>query len=168
MIYKWFLKILLILIILYSFCRKLKADYFGKGIIVLRQLFFLQLWKLWFFFRFFRRILASEHAPRKLSKMLYKWFLKIFLIFMILYSFCRKLKADYFGKGSHPINAVKWKRTERTLSHDPLPPSPERTFKWRSQSSFLGNNNDRFTTDARKTLITPLFGNVSLPNSYHV
>ena len=25
-------------------------------------------------------------------------------------------------KGHHPINAIKWKRTERTLSHDPLPP----------------------------------------------
>ena len=27
-----------------------------------------------------------------------------------------------FTKGNHPINANKWKRTERTLSHDPLPP----------------------------------------------
>ena len=26
------------------------------------------------------------------------------------------------NKGCHPINAIKWKRTERTLSHDPLPP----------------------------------------------
>ena len=46
-------------------------------------------------------------------------------------------------KGNHPINAIKYKRTERTLSHDPLPPRQSVNLNGDLRAASLGT----ITTD---------------------